>query len=229
MRVVGISDWITGTARNSKVFNSFDIQTIHNCVDTDVFFPLEQPVCRSLLKISSDKKVVLIGAQTIDDFYKGFNLFVSALKFIDPEKFHICTFGRMRNEIHLDARFTLTNLGYLSDSIALRIAYGGADVFVAPSIQEAFGKTIAESMACGTPVVCFDSTGPKDIVDHKINGYLATSFEAEDLASGINWICFNNHHLNLRNEARKKVVNFFSKDVIAQKYKALYTEITTVA
>jgi len=36
--------------------------------------------------------------------------------------------------------------------------------------MDAFGKTIAEAMGCGTPVVCFDATGPKDIVSHKVDG-----------------------------------------------------------
>ena len=56
-------------------------------------------------------------------------------------------------------------------------------------LMDAFGKTLAEAMACNTPVVCFDATGPKDIVDHKINGYKAIPFESRDLANGIEWVC----------------------------------------
>ncbi|MEG3066598.1 glycosyltransferase [Acetomicrobium sp.] len=78
-------------------------------------------------------------------------------------------------------RSDFTNFGFLQDLISLRLLYSAADIFVAPSLMEAFGKTIAEAMACGTPVVAFDANGPKDIIDHEINGYLAKPFEPEDL------------------------------------------------
>ena len=42
-------------------------------------------------------------------------------------------------------------------------------------------------MACGTPVVAFSDTGLSDIVDHKVNGYLAKTYFEEDLARGISW------------------------------------------
>ena len=78
-------------------------------------------------------------------------------------------------------------MGFLHDTISLRLAYSASDVFVAPSLMDAFGKTLAESMSCGTPAVCFDATGPKDIVDHKLNGYKAFPFDTSDLTAGINW------------------------------------------
>ena len=39
-----------------------------------------------------------------------------------------------------------------------------ADVFLQPSIEETFGKVTAEALACGTPVVCFDSTANPELV-----------------------------------------------------------------
>ena len=41
--------------------------------------------------------------------------------------------------------------------------------------QEAYGKTIVESMACGVPSVCFGSTGSAEIIDHLSTGYVAKS------------------------------------------------------
>jgi len=63
--------------------------------------------------------------------------------------------------------------------------YSAADVLVVPSIQESLGQSASEAMACGTPVVAFSDTGLSDIVDHKVNGYLAKTYFEEDLARGI--------------------------------------------
>lgn len=113
--------------------------------------------------------------------------------------------------------FSFSTFGFLHDAISLRLAYSVADVFVAPSIMEAFGKTLAEAMACGTPVVCFDATRPRDIVDHMVNGYRAIPFESEDLARGIEWIC-QNQYIEMANSARNKTVLFFDNNVIANQY-----------
>ena len=45
--------------------------------------------------------------------------------------------------------------------------YSRADVFVTFSLEETFGKVSAEALACGTPVVCFDSTASPEIVGEK--------------------------------------------------------------
>ena len=80
-------------------------------------------------------------------------------------------------------------------------------------------------MGCGTPVVCFDATGPKDIVDHKITGYKASPFESKDLAKGINWVLNNSDYDQLCLNSRKKVLQEFDSLVIAKKYIELYKEI----
>ena len=80
-------------------------------------------------------------------------------------------------------------------------------------------------MACCTPVVCFGASGPKDIVDHKINGYKAKPFAANDLAKGIEWVCQNNKSRQLGKNAREKVLNCFDSRVVAKQYIELYKEI----
>lgn len=63
--------------------------------------------------------------------------------------------------------------------------YNLADVFVNPSLQESFGFTVCEAMACGVPVTAFAIGGIKDQVTHRKDGYLAEYQNADDLASGI--------------------------------------------
>ena len=92
--------------------------------------------------------------------------------------------------------------------------------------MEAFGKTLVESMSCGTPVVCFDATGPRDIVDHKINGYKASLYIAKDLAAGINWVLSDeNLHKKLCIKAREKAVTCFDVEKVAGRYVDLYESI----
>jgi glycosyltransferase involved in cell wall biosynthesis len=53
--------------------------------------------------------------------------------------------------------------------------YANADVFVFPSQWETFGIVMIEAMACGTPVAAYPCTGPIDVVDQNITGYMANN------------------------------------------------------
>jgi len=53
--------------------------------------------------------------------------------------------------------------------------YANAEVFVFPSKWETFGIVMIEAMACGTPVAAYNVTGPKDVIDQGITGYMDTS------------------------------------------------------
>jgi glycosyltransferase involved in cell wall biosynthesis len=99
------------------------------------------------------------------------------------------------------------------------------DVMVVPSLQEAFGQTASESMACGTPVVAFGATGLLDIVDHKINGYLAKPFDTDDLKNGIEWVLNTPNYDELCKNAREKVLREFDSKIVAKRHIELYEEV----
>jgi glycosyltransferase involved in cell wall biosynthesis len=223
--IVGISHWLAQQAKGSAIFANFDVRTIHNNINVDEFYPVDKQVARTLLGLTTGKKVVLAGAQDLKSRLKGFDKFLAAVKMLDPRDYSLAFFGRLDEETIRPLGFDYKNYGFLHDSISLRLLYSAADVFVGPSITEAFGKTIAESMACGTPAVCFDAGGPKDIVDHQQNGYLARPFEAEDIANGIRWIV-NCDHRAIGESARNKIATTFDSRIIAAKYKGLYEELT---
>ena len=93
--------------------------------------------------------------------------------------------------------------------------------------MESFGKTLAEAMACGTPVVCFNATGPMDIVEHKITGYKARPYDPVDLARGIRWALelLDDESGVVRAQSRKRVKLLFDSSVIAKQYISLYESL----
>ena len=62
-------------------------------------------------------------------------------------------------------------------------AYSCADLFVIPSLEDNLPNTIMESMACGTPCVGFEIGGIPEMIDHRVNGYVANYKDAGDLAN----------------------------------------------
>jgi glycosyltransferase involved in cell wall biosynthesis len=74
--------------------------------------------------------------------------------------------------------------GYLNGT-ELATAYASADVFVFPSTTDTFGNVILEAQASGLPVVVSDSGGPKELVQHEMNGLITKSRDVEDFARAI--------------------------------------------
>lgn len=76
-------------------------------------------------------------------------------------------------------------------------------------------------------MVCFNATGLKDIIFHKLNGWLANAYNPINLAEGIDYI------LNLNSAQYRKMSNLcikfskknFSYDFISNKYIELYKKI----
>ena len=225
MKIVGISKWLSSEAMTSSVFKGFDIQTISNNIDRKIFSPVNKAAARELLGIFTHKKILLCGAIRLNDFYKGFEYYIEALKKLDKDKYLLVFFGNFESRTVETLGFEYLELGFLHDEISLRALYSSADIFIAPSVMEAFGKTLAEAMSCGTPVVCFDATGPKDIVDHKINGYRARAFSSSDLAAGIEWVANNERYQDLVDNGILKVKDSFDSTVIADQYIELYSNL----
>ena len=82
-----------------------------------------------------------------------------------------------------------------------------------------------ESMACGTPCVGFEIGGIPEMIDHRVNGYVASYKDASDLANGIQWVLEHEDRLALSDACVKKVQESYTEAVVAMKYLSLYQNI----
>ena len=226
MTIVGLSDWIHQAAKSSSLLEDKNHIQLANPINTNTFAPFDKVEARRLLNLPLDKKLILFGAMNAtSDPRKGFNYLFEALKNPMLESTELVIFGSSQSATPLGFKQPVHYLGQLHDDVSLRVLYSAADVMVVPSLQESFGQTATESMACGTPVVSFNTTGLKNIINNKINGYLAQPFDTEDLAYGIEWVLKAANYQQLCDNARDKVLTHFDSQIVAKRYIALYKEI----
>ncbi|MFN6526259.1 glycosyltransferase family 4 protein [Nostoc sp. ChiSLP03a] len=235
LTLVSPSSWLAECACSSSLFQNLRIEVIPHGLDTQKYRPINQYFAREALNLPQNKKLILFGAiEATSDKNKGFHLLQPALQELSKsgwkDDLEVVIFGASQPENPPDLGFKTHYLGHLHDAISLATVYSAADVMLVPSLQESFGQTASESFACGTPVVAFNSTGLKDIVDHQQNGYLAKPYEVEDFAKGITWVLENEQRLQkLSFYAREKAEQKFTLELQARRYSALFQEILMIA
>lgn len=229
MTIVGLSRWITESAKKSSLFRDKKIITLPNPIDTTVFAPQNKRTAREIWNLPQDKKLILFGAMNATtDPRKGFHELKKALHLLDGNNIELVVFGSEKPTEHSSFNFTIHYVGNIHDDERLATLYSAADVMIVPSLQENLSNAIMESLACGTPVVAFDIGGNSDMIEHKINGYLANPYNTTDLANGIQWVLDAKNYDELCHNSREKVVQKFDRTQVVTSYIDLYVKVLNV-
>jgi len=186
LHIVTPSHWLCRLVQESILAGAASTQCIPYGVDLTVFRPLDRAMSRRALDIPLGASTILFVAHTVSHGRKGFGYLLAALERIpDAESIILLTVGAKGAASRQLDRFKRRDLGTLSDERLMSLAYNAADVFVLPTLADNQPLVLIESMACGTPMVCFDVGGVPEMVRHMETGYLARYKDAEDLARGI--------------------------------------------
>ncbi|ACH39573.1 glycosyltransferase, WcfI-like protein [Citrifermentans bemidjiense Bem] len=230
MTVVAPSRWLGECAKKSLLFKNKDIEVIPNGVDLTRFRSRDKGFCRDILSLPKGKKIILTGAMDgSSDRRKGFDLLQTALcrlKQSSPDA-ELVIMGASRPSVVPDFGLPVHYLGMLHDEITLSLAYGAADLFVAPSREENLSNMVLEAIACGLPCVAFAVGGMPDLIEHGGNGFLAAALEPVDFSDAVARVLKDDL---LRNEmsclSREKAERQFESSLVAGRHARLYDEVS---
>ena len=215
-------------AEQSSLLADQRIEVVPNSVDMDRFRPQNKKEALSKFGLPSPSLVLLFGGiAATRDQNKGYDILRSALKMLpkaDNPVFILVvgSKGADTEGIPYPVRF----LGTISDEAKMVSAYNAADVFVSTSREESFSLMTLEALACGVPVAGFPVGAVPEMVRHKESGYMAKSFDVNDLAQGINWILEDKERWGKLSEfARQSVEQRFGLKSVAYQYLSLYHEL----
>lgn len=161
LTVVGVSKWITAEAK-AGIFKNANCITIHNGINFDVFKPTPSDL-RKQLKLE-DKYIILGPASK---WLQPINKLVLEYFCQNMQSDEVLLLFGVKDYSPLPRNVRL--YGYTKDCEELAALYTCADVFVNPTREDALSLINIEAQACGTPVVTFDATGPKETVDGDVS------------------------------------------------------------
>lgn len=153
MTLVTPSQWLADLVKQSYM-KEYEVRVIHNGVDTETFKPTPSDI-KDRYGIT-DKKVVL-GVAAIWDRRKGLDYMIELADMLGNE-YKVVVIG-----VTEEQRKTLPEkvLGVLRTNSVQELVewYSAAEVFVNPTLEDNYPTTNLEAIACGTPVITFDTGG----------------------------------------------------------------------
>lgn len=226
--IVTLSQWLSDRVRQS-ILNRFPIYHIPNGIDTNAYQPLDPQLCRTILDIPQNKKVLMFGAQSLADSRKGGDLLVRALQAL-PESLKqetiLLTMGNDSTEIGKTVAIKTINLGYLNSDRLKSVAYSATDLFIFPTRADNLPLVLQESMACATPMVSFNVGGVPDLVRPHVTGYLAQPENTKDFSNGIVQLLEDeNLRQQMSQNCRAIAIKEYSLEIQAQRYIDLYRQV----
>ncbi len=157
LTVIAVSDWEKRIAEQSPLFANADVVRIYNWIQTDVFKPAtEEEVLGMKLKHNLQpliKYVISVSASWSSRMSRT----VDAIKLarLLPENYKLIVVGETEKGIFPE---NVICIPYTSDQKELAALYSLSSAYLHFSVEDTFGKVIAEAMACGTVPVVFAST-----------------------------------------------------------------------
>ena len=220
LAVVGVSKWVTEDAEKSILQDACKIQCIYNWIDLDRFFPRD--VCELKKSMGLEGKFVIFGIAMSWIPQKGIYLFHDLADLL-PDNFQIVLAGD--DSLIKNKSKKIKYLGTVRDVDYLAQLYSMADVFINPTIQESFGKTTAEALACGTPVIGYNGTATTELIGKDGScGYLIDVNVAQKYYEKILLIKSGSKN-NYKKASRKRAKELFSKDKNIEMYINVYQEL----
>lgn len=205
-----------------KLLSIFDIKnyrTIHNLVDTDLFYyqPKERDNILRFLHVSA------MGEQK-----NPAGILKALAQFNNLFKDWECTFcGPYKNDLQLlTKQLGLEKQVQFTGEIAynqVALAMQQADVFVLFSNHENFPCVVIEALCCGVPVISANAGGVVEAVNQS-NGVIVEAANIDDLAKALHKVASNIDHYE-RSEISKNAITRYNRQKIAAQFVELYYEI----
>jgi glycosyltransferase involved in cell wall biosynthesis len=230
------SRWMLSRAQSSLILKNADVRYLPNPIDTELFnlAPVDK-ITEFRNRYSFEGADIFFAYGAVGgrrNYLKGHHLLDEALgilyRYISPSmagKVKFIEFGGEPSKTTVHG-FDCVSVGYIKNPVELSLLYASVDCVVVPSMVESFGQVAAEALACGTPVVCFDTSGLKDIVLHEQTGLVAEAFSPESFA--LNMLTIIEMAVEQRKalglNGRAHVESKFSFPVVTQKYQEIIND-----
>lgn len=180
---IAASSWIAREALASEIGSRWSTHTIPNPLDLGFWSPgtkdNEPGKIRLLFVAHGGASQRLKGFYLLDQALAILSKRVASIRFQD--RFQLDVVGGSVQKKEIRHGILINHLGFEDDE-SLRLLYRQSHLLILPSMVDNLPQVATEAMACGTPVLAFNNSGPGTFVKHGENGLLAEGLSPESMA-----------------------------------------------
>lgn len=184
LTIVTPSQWLSELVKRSFL-KDYSIEIINNGIDLDVFKPTKNNFKG---KNNLQNKFVILGVASGWGKRKGYEYFKDLSKLLDKDE-SIVMVGISENQKR-ELPKNIIGITRTNNPMELAEIYSSADVFINLTLEDNFPTTNLESLACGTPVITFNTGGSIESIDEK-TGFIVEKENLEELLSRIREVKIN--------------------------------------
>lgn len=218
LQIITPSIWLKDLVKQS--FLKYPVMSINNGIDLNQFQPSEN-YKKLKEKLQLQNKKILLGVASTWDKRKGLSDFIQLASLLDTN-YKIILIGLTSKQIQ---NLPKNIMGVQrTESIAeLADYYSMADVYVNPTHKDNFPTTNIEALACGTPVITYNTGGSPEAIDD-VTGKIITKGDVKGLYNAIQKLALHpqEHHAKV---CRTRAEQLFNKEDRYIDYLKLYERL----
>lgn len=212
--IVTPCEWLKRKVQASYL-SEYPVKVIYNGIDTNKFYPEKS-------NMNTDR-YILLGVANIWEKRKGLIYFEKLLKSLGEEYTGVLVGVNHSQCRKLRKEFPENRLKLIQhtrDVDELRKLYNEATVFVNPTLEDNFPTTNLEAMACGLPVVAFDTGGCAEAVQGT-NGVIVPKKDVTKLTEAVQMVC----RRETAEREKKGKLKIFDNRKMLEEYTKLYQQL----
>lgn len=217
--ITPVSAWLADQTQKSFLGRQ-RICYIYNGLDISVFKPIDARHVKN--KFHLEGKKVLIGVASTWSERKGFSDYLELRKRLSDD-YVIIMVGVNSAEI---AKLPSGIIGVRRTQSAQELAelYSASDIVLSLSRAETFGLTVAEGLACGTPVVVYNNTASPELITDDTGIVVNVTGDVDGVIKAIETILERGKQ-SYSEACRNRAEEHFDKNKCFEKYIELYNTI----
>ena len=216
---VSPSQWLCDLQKQSFLKDKPCV-VINNGVDMSVFHPIKSNV-REEYGIGNRKMILAVAGGLATRKGKDYLLKLPSL--LNEDEVLVLVGLKKGQEALLPTTNKVIGIQRTKTPDELVGLYSEADVFINPTLEDNFPTTNIEALACGTPVVTFQTGGSWECVD-ETTGRVAEKGDIDDLLDKIRDV-LSKGKMHFKEACVRKAQNMYNKDIQYRKYIELYSKI----
>lgn len=181
LTIVTPSVWLSSLVKKSFL-RDYEVQILNNGIDLSIFQKRDSDF---RARHGLGNKFIILGVANVWEERKGLRVLRELAGLLRDDE-QLVIVGANENEMEGGKRpHNVTLVKRTRNATELAQVYSTADVFVNPTFEDNYPTTNLESLACGTPVIAFDTGGNSEVIDSECLGIIVRNKTAIGLRNAV--------------------------------------------